>query len=83
MIVPVLGFLGSILLLAGYFLAAAGKIPAQGYTYLIMNLSAGAVLLVYSLLIISWPFIFLNTVWVLIALGGMYKVWRVQQSEEI
>lgn len=79
MVVPVLGFTGSLLLLAAYYLAAAGKIPAHGYTYLGINLAAGGLLLAYSLLITSWPFTFLNTVWVVIALGGLYKVGRLNR----
>lgn len=79
--VAIIGFAGSLLLLTAYFLAASGKVSAQGYAYLGMNLGAGGLLLAYSLLILSWPFTFLNTAWVAIALGGMYKMWRMQRSE--
>lgn len=81
MTIMTLGFAGSILLLMAYFLAAYGKTPAYGMVYLGMNLCAGGLLLAYALLIKSWPFTFLNTAWVLIALGGLYKVWIQRRSK--
>lgn len=80
--------LGVSLLLIAFFLQSFKFIKAETYTYCFLNLFGAAIAGYASWLIPFIPFVILESVWCLVALFGLIKLYRsqmfhVKQSDEI
>lgn len=75
-LVTILGSVGAGSLLIAFILLNARKIKSNSYTYETLNLAGAAMLIVYSYLISSYPFLVLNIVWFLEGIYGVLKVTK-------
>lgn len=75
-LVTVLGSIGAGSLLVAFILLNARKIQSNSYTYETLNLAGAVILIVYSYLISSYPFLVLNIVWFLEGIYGVLKVTK-------
>ncbi len=82
-IVDSLGWIGSISLITGYWLNSRGKMSAQSFTYQLLNLIGGILLIVNTVYYGAYPSSAVNVVWVFI--GGFYlmKIKKEKKSESI
>lgn len=75
-----IGLLGAVIVLTAYFLLSAGRLGSDGYTYPLMNM-LGSIGVIVSL---TWQWnlasFTINSVWVLISLIGMWRVWRKRSA---
>lgn len=61
------GIVGLVTLLAGFLGNLAGRIPASGRLYPLLNFVGSGILAVYSVLIEAWVFFPLEVVWAIAA----------------
>lgn len=71
-----IGLLGAAIVLVAYFMLSAGKMRSDSYAYPIMNM-LGSIGVIVSLM---WQWnlasFTINSVWVLISLVGIWRIWR-------
>ena len=75
-IVSVLGWIGSFSIVAAYGLNSYQKIKSDSLLFYLLNLAGGILLIVFSLYKEAYPNVFINAVWVLIAIPGLIKAIR-------
>jgi hypothetical protein len=61
--ITVLGTAGALVLLAGYGLVSAGKLPGKGLPYQLINFFGAFALMINSAYHSAWPSAILNVVW--------------------
>ena len=72
-----LGWAGASLILAAYALNSYGRLAAQGWVYQALN-GVGAIgVLVAAATTNNWPTVALNSVWLLISLAALLRLWRL------
>lgn len=76
MLIEVVGWVGSLLLVTAYGLNSFKKIQAGSVLFNGMNLVAGILLIMYSYFKEASANIFINSVWVIIALVAILKPTR-------
>lgn len=76
--VTLIGTVGAFIILCGFLLNQAGRLTADSRMYDAINVVGGGLLIVYAVLLGSYPFIVLNAVWVLVSVYGLYKSVRGQ-----
>ncbi len=67
------GIIGTALILIGFILNQIGVWKTSSFSYDLINLFGGAVLIYYALLLSSIPFLVLNTVWVVVSLKDVLR----------
>lgn len=72
----ILGWVGSFCVVAAYGLNSFQKIKSDSLIFLAMNLAGGILLIVFSIYKEAYPNVFINVVWVLIAIPGLIKVFQ-------
>lgn len=72
-VVDVIGWIGSILVLAAYGLSSYQKLRTDSLAFTLLNFSGGIFLIIYSFYYMAYANTFINVVWVLIALPAMFK----------
>lgn len=70
-VMGIVGWAGTVLLVAAYALLTAGRLSASGWFYQTMNLVGGLALLVNCISLSAWPSAALNIVWFGIGLAGL------------
>lgn len=70
-LVDVLGWVGTVLLVAAYALLTLRRIRVEGLAYQLMNLVGGVLLLINTAYHGAWPSAGLNLVWFFIGLVGV------------
>jgi hypothetical protein len=80
LLIDILGWIGSVLLVAAYALNSYQKIKSDSYTFLILNIVAGLFLIIYSWYYTAYANTFINVVWVIIAVPALIKVFRKSKS---
>jgi hypothetical protein len=78
LLIDILGWIGSVLLIAAYALNSYQKIKSDSYTFLILNIVAGIFLIIYSWYYTAFANTFINVVWVIIAIPALIKL--IQKS---
>jgi hypothetical protein len=73
MLMEIVGWLGSLLIIIVYALNSYQKIASDSILFYLINIAGGALLIVYSYHKDAPPNIFINTIWVLIALPALFK----------
>jgi hypothetical protein len=68
-----IGTLGVTLLLVAFALNIAKKISPESKSYLILNIAGAALAGVSSYMIAFWPFVILESVWVIATLIALIK----------
>lgn len=65
--------LGSLLILAAFVAALAGRMEQSGYPYLSLNAVGSSVLAVEAAISLQWGFLLLETVWAVVSLGSIAR----------
>lgn len=69
----VLGWIGAVLVLGAYALVATRKLPPTSKLWAAMNVMGAGSLAWSATLDENWPFVVLNSVWLLIGVGSLVK----------
>jgi len=72
----VIGWLGSLQVVIAYGLNSYQKLKSDSYGFLLLNLFGGLFLIVYTFYKDAYASMFLNIVWVMIALPALIKLMR-------
>jgi hypothetical protein len=80
LLIDILGWIGSVLLIAAYALNSYQKIKSDSYTFLSLNIIAGIFLIIYSWYYTAFANTFINIVWVIIAVPALIKVFRKSKT---
>lgn len=68
MITLIIGSLGALILLIFFILNQIGKVDKESFSYDLANFTGGLLMVIYAAMIESWPFLFLNAIWMLFSL---------------
>ncbi len=74
--INILGWIGSIEVLAAYGLNSYQKIKSDSILFYVLNLTGGLLLIVYSVYKEAFPNAFINIVWVIIAIIALLKIGK-------
>ncbi len=74
--IDVIGWIGSLGLLAAYGLNSYQKIKSNSFVFLGLNLVSGLLLIVYTYYLSAYANTFLNIVWVIVAIPALIKLAR-------
>ncbi len=77
-----LGWVGSLLVIGAYGLNSYQKIKSDSLIFQLMNLVGGILLIINSMYKEAYPFTFINTVWVLIAILAIFRIVSKKQIVE-
>ncbi len=80
-LVDVLGWTGSIEILAAFGLNTFQKIKSDSVSFQLLNSSGGIFLIIYSLAHEAYPFTFINSVWVAISLIALIRMRLTKASQ--
>ena len=67
---------GSLLILAGFAAAQAGRLPIDSASYLVLNVVGSAILAALAWIDQQWGFLLLEGVWALVSLWGLVQLTR-------
>lgn len=70
------GFFGMAIILGAFILNMIGSWQVTDLAYCATNATGSALLIIYAFLIGSWPFFFLNLVWVGFSVRGILSAAR-------
>ena len=73
MVIEIIGWVGTVLLILAYLLAARGRLPASSWQSAAVNATAAGCLVVNSLHHGAMPLVALNTTWGLIGLVTLLR----------
>ncbi|MBU0665880.1 MAG: hypothetical protein ABIC91_03270 [Nanoarchaeota archaeon] len=73
MIVQIIGFIGMFLILLCFVMVQIHKWKDTDFKYDFWNLVGALLLVVYAVLIKSYPFLILNAVWVFVSLRDVFS----------
>ncbi len=76
----IVGTIGAILVLTAFIFNQTGKWRSQDFTYDLVNLIGSATLVLYALMIGSYPFAILNLVWSYVSLKDVFKDFKDLRS---
>lgn len=82
LLVNILGWSGSIMVIAAYGLNSYQRISSDSIVFLLLNLIGGILLIVYSAYLSAFANTFINVVWVLIAIPALWKHAAVKQAKK-
>jgi hypothetical protein len=81
-LISTLGWVGSLLVIGAYGLNSYQKIKSDSLVFQLMNLAGGILLIINSVYKEAYPFTFINTVWVLIAIPAIFRIVSKKQIVE-
>ncbi len=81
-LISTLGWVGSLLVIGAYGLNSYQKIKSDSLPFQLMNLAGGILLIINSVYKEAYPFTFINTVWVLIAITAIFRIINKKQIIE-
>ena len=67
---------GSLLILAGFAAAQAGRLSIDSGSYLALNFVGSAILAVLAWIDRQWGFLLLETVWALVSMWSLFELMR-------
>lgn len=76
----IFGWIGSAMVVTGFFLVSNGKIEAQTYKFQMLNFIASIFVGINAYYYGALPSVGINTVWCLIAIAAMIRI-RLQQKK--
>lgn len=71
-----LQLLGAVLIVSAFALSQTGRMDAQSYLYILLNLVGGAILGVLAYQQARWGFVLLEGTWTLISLISLVMKWQ-------
>ena len=74
LLIEVLGWIGSIAVLIAYGLNSYQKLASNSIIFYLLNLTGGALLIIYSVYKEAFPNAFINVVWVVIAVIAIVRL---------
>lgn len=74
LLINILGWIGSIEVVAAYALNSLQKIKSDSITFQVLNLSGAVFLIINSVYKEAYPFTFINTVWAVIAVVAIVRI---------
>lgn len=80
-IINILGWVGSAALLLGYGLNSYQKIESKSITFLMLNITGGIFLIVYTAYFQAYANTMLNIVWVIIAVPALVKSFLTKPAQ--
>jgi len=80
-IIEVLGWIGSVLIVGSYALNITGKLPASNKLYVIANIMGGLFFVVNTYYHQAYPSMFVNIIWVMIAIVMLSKKEKKNASK--
>jgi hypothetical protein len=84
MIITSIGILGMLIILVCFIANETNKLDRHSVLYDGGNVLGSIILLIYSFLIASWPFLILNIVWGFVALRDLIKTLsKVKNSAKL
>lgn len=72
-LIEVLGWIASVLIVGSYALNITGKLPASSKTYVLANIIGGVFFVVNTYYHQAYPSMFVNVIWVIIAIYMISK----------
>jgi hypothetical protein len=79
-LIEVLGWIASVLIVGSYALNITGKLPASSKTYVLANIIGGVFFVVNTYFHKAYPSMFVNVVWVIIAI---YMISKKKSNSKI
>lgn len=73
-LIEVLGWLGSVMVLAAYGLNSYQKIKSDSWKFLTLNIVGGIFLIIYTIVKEAYANTFINIAWVVIAIPAFIKL---------
>lgn len=70
------GIAGALAVLIAYGLNSYKRIKPDSWTFIALNLTGAGLLIVYSIAKDAWANMFINVVWVMIAVGSIVRILR-------
>jgi uncharacterized integral membrane protein len=80
LLIEIIGWIGSILVIGAYGLNSYQKIKSDSFAFQLLNLGGGILLIINSVYKEAYPFTFINTVWVIIAILALIKILGKRES---
>lgn len=80
LIIDIIGWIGSIAVVAAYGLNSYQKIKSDSLVFLLLNLVGGICLIIYSVYYTAYANTFINVVWVIIAVPALIQLFRKSKS---
>ena len=74
LLIDILGWIGSVAVIAAYGLNSYQKLKSDSYPFLILNLVGGIFLIIYSYYYTAFANTFINVVWVIIAIPALIRL---------
>jgi hypothetical protein len=78
-LIHVVGGIGTIMVLAAYFLVSAGRIASASTAFQGLNLVGAALLAYYAVVLAAWASVALNGIWSLIGLVAMVRIVQMRR----
>jgi hypothetical protein len=75
-LIEMMGWTGSVCIVAAYALNSYQKLKSDSLPFLLLNIGGGILLIVYSVSKDAYANVFINIVWVAIAIPAIIKVIR-------
>ena len=72
-LISILGWIGSVLVIGAYGLNSYQKINSNSLVFQLMNLRGAILLIINSVYKEAYPFTFINSVWVVIAISSIAR----------
>ena len=79
-LIEVIGWAAAAMMLSAYFLLTSGRLSSRSATYQWLNVFSGAGVVVNSGWNGAYPSVFLNIVWMAIALYGLFQQARAPSA---
>jgi len=73
LLITTLGWIGSVLVIGAYGLNSYQKINSSSLAFQLLNLIGAILLIINSVYKEAYPFTFINSVWVVIAISSIIK----------
>jgi hypothetical protein len=74
LLIDILGWIGSIEVLIAYGLNVANRLKSNSLAYILLNLTGGIFLIIYSSYYSAFANTFINVVWSVVAIMGLGKI---------
>lgn len=74
MIVEIIGWIGSLMVIVAYGLNSHQKLKSDSVLFYMLNITGGLLLVIYSIYKSAYANIFINVVWIIIAVPALIKV---------
>lgn len=78
--IDILGWLGSVCVLSAYGLNSYQKLKSDSILFYMLNIVGGILLIIYSVQKEAYPNVFINVVWVIIAVPAILRVFRMRSE---